>query len=177
MRCSPWILPVLCTLLAGSLCAQRPQREPLTEKQADQIAETGVNPNARIELYVQFVGEHMDALNALAKRSSSQARNHKLADSLKDITELLDEIDSNLDTYSERKADIRKSLKALNASVAKWQQALHALIGEPGFDLERKEALESAQDLSDDGARLESEQKTYFQTHKDEAGQDRWEAR
>lgn len=175
MRYTPWILPVLCTLLAGSLCAQRPQREPLTEKQADQIAETGINPNARIELYIQFVGEQMDALNTLAKRSSSPARNQKLADGLKDLTELLDEIDSNLDTYSERKADIRKSLKALNTAVTKWQQALRALMGEAGFDLERKEALESAQDLSDDAARLETEQKAYFQAHKDESGQDRWE--
>lgn len=162
-------------LLAGPICAQRQKRDPLTEKQSEQIAEAGINPNERVTLYCKFLSEHVDALNALARRANSDARNRKIAAELEDTTALLDELDSNLDIYAERKADLRKSLKALNEAIPHWQQSLHALLAEAGFELERKEAIESAQELSDDAARLLSEQKAYFQAHKDEAGQDRWE--
>ena len=52
---------------------------------------------------------------------------------------------------------------------------LRALAGEPAFDLSRKEAIESAEDLADDANRLENEQTEYFNLHKDERGQQRVE--
>ena len=52
---------------------------------------------------------------------------------------------------------------------------LRALAGEPGFDLARKEAIESGEDLADQAKRLLQEQTDYFNLHKDEAGQDRAE--
>jgi hypothetical protein len=171
----PLVLLALSLLLAGPLCAQKRQREPLTEKQIDQIAEAGIDPNGRVQLYIKFIGEHMEILSALAKRENSDARNQKISAALEDLTILLDELNSNLDTYTERKADLRKSLKALNPAVAKWQNELRALLPVARFELARKEAIESAQDLHDDAERLLTEQLVYFQDHKDESGQDRWE--
>jgi len=169
------VLLALCLLLAGPLCAQKQQHEPLTEKQIDQIAEAGIEPNARLALYTKFVNEHMDVINGLAKRANTEARNHKIASELEDLTALMDELNSNIDTYAERKADIRRSLKALIPAVDRWHQTLRALLAETSFELARKEAIESAQDLADETQRLHSEQNAYFEQHKDEAGQDRWE--
>jgi hypothetical protein len=87
----------------------------------------------------------------------------------------MDELGSNLDTYTDRKADVRKSLKPLNEAAQRWMGILRALAGEPGFDLERKEAIESCEELSDQAKRLLEEQTAYFNLHKDEAGQDRAE--
>ena len=47
------------------------------------------------------------------------------------------------------------------------------LPGESGFDLERKEAIESGEELADQATRLLREQNDYFATHKDEKGQER----
>lgn len=171
------ILVVLfCSLLvAGSVAGQKKKREPLTEAQMEKIAEAGIDPNARVTLYTQYLNEHADAIKALSARAKTEARASKLNDALEDFTALQDELADNLDTLAGRKADIRKSLKALTEAAPRWQNILRALIGENGFDVSRKEAIESGQDLVSDATRLLQEQTDYFKQHPDEAGQDRWE--
>jgi hypothetical protein len=154
---------------------QKEKREPLTEVQVDQIREAGVFPNDRINLYTKFLNEHADTIKGLTNRAKSGARSHRLDDELQDFTALMDELGSNLDVYSDRKADIRKALKALTEATPRWLGILRALPGESGFDLARKEALESGQDLADQAARLSTEQTDYFKLHKDEVGQERAE--
>jgi hypothetical protein len=87
----------------------------------------------------------------------------------------MDEFGSNLDTLSDRHADIRIGLKPLPEAADHWLSVLRALPGEPGFDLARKEAIESGEDLADQAKRLLTEQTTYFMIHKDEQNQDRAE--
>ena len=87
----------------------------------------------------------------------------------------MDELGDNLDVYSERKADIRKALKPLNEGVARWQKSLHDLPSEPGFELSFKDALDSANDLSDQAKQITADQEAYFKAHPDEKGQDRYE--
>jgi len=162
-------------LLAAPLAAQREKREPLTEAQIEQIREAGIDPNGRVSLYTKFLDEHADVLKGLTNRTKSAARSRRLDDELQDFAALMDEFGSNLDVYSDRHADIRKSLKPLPAAVERWLGILRALAGEPGFDLARKEAIESAEDLADQAARLLRDQTDYFNLHKDEQGQDRAE--
>lgn len=164
-----------CLLAAGSLAGQKKKREPLTEAQIEKIAEAGIDPNVRVSLYTQYLNEHADAIKALSVRAKTEARASKLNDALEDFTALQDELADNLDTLASRKADIRKSLKALTEAAPRWQNILRALIGEGGFDLARKEAIESGQDLLSDATRLLQEQDDYFKQHPDEVGQDRWE--
>ncbi len=173
MRFVPALL--LCLLIAAPLSAQKQKREPLTEAQVEKIAEAGVYPNTRIALYTQYLNEHADAIKALSNRKSSDARSNRMRDALEDFAALMDELGDNLDTYSERKADIRKSLQALTEATPRWQGILRTLAGEAGFSLARKEAIESGEDLTDQAKRLLQEQKDYFKLHPDEAGQDRWE--
>lgn len=173
MRCFSVI--VLCLALAAPSLAQKQKREPLTEAQVEKIAEAGIDPNARIVLYTQYLNEHAEAIKSLTSRKVSDARASKLNDALMDFTALMDELGENLDTYSERKADVRKSLKALTDATPRWQGILKALAGEPGFSLARKEAIESGEDLADEAKRLLAEQGDYFRQHPDEVGQDRAE--
>lgn len=173
MRCFAAIL--LCLLWAGLLYAQKEKREPLTGAQIEQIREAGIYPDDRVKLYTKFLDEHVEVIKGLTKRSKSAARSHRLDDELQDLTALMDEFGSNLDVYSDRKADIRKSLKPLPEAIQRWLTVLRALPGEPGFDLARKEAIESGEDLSDQATRLLGELTEYFKVHKDEAGQDRAE--
>lgn len=166
---------LLCFALALPLAAQKQKREPLTQEQVDKIAEAGIDPNMRVSLYTQFLDEHAEAIKSLGNRGKSAARASRLNDDLEDFAALMDELGDNLDMLSERKADIRKSLKKLTEATPRWQNILRALAGEPGFDLARKEAIESGEDLSSQAERLLTEQTDYFKQHPDEAGQDRWE--
>jgi len=165
-----------CVLLPlVALARQQEKREPLTGAQIEQIREAGIDPLERVRLYTKFIDEHAEIIKGITNRVKSIARAHRLNDEIQDFTALMDELGTNLDTYSDRHADIRKALKALNEDTPKWLGILRAIPGEQGFDLERKEAIESGEDLADQARRLLSEQTEYFNIHKDEAGQDRAE--
>jgi hypothetical protein len=169
------ILVLTCLLAAAVSPAQKEKREPLTEAQIEQIREAGIYPGDRINLYTKFINERAETIKGLTNRAKSAARGRRLDDELQNLTALMDEMGTNLDVYAERKADIRKALKTLNESTAKWLTILRALPGESGFDLARKEAIESEEDLADQASRLLNEQTDYFQIHKDEQGQEREE--
>jgi hypothetical protein len=164
-----------CLMLAAPLGAQKEKREPLTEVQIEKIREAGIDPVERVSLYTKFLDEHAEVLKGLTSRVHSAARGQRVDDELQDFTALMDELGSNLDVYSERKADVRKALKPLNEATGRWLGILRALPGEPAFDLARKEAIESSEELADQAKRLETEQIDYFNQHKDERGQDRAE--
>ena len=166
---------LVCFVAAAPLSAQKEKRDPLTEAEVEKIREAGIDPAERIKLYTDFVNDHVNTVKSLTSRSKSAARSKRLDDALQDVTALMDELGTNLDVYSDRHADIRSSLKPLTEATQRWLQAIKALAGEPGFDLSRKEAIESGQDLADQAERLLREQTDYFNLHKDERGQERAE--
>jgi len=157
------------------LHAQKNQRTPLTEPEIEQIREAGIDPPERIRLYVKLVDEHIDTIKGLTPRAHSAARVSRLDNELQDLTALMDELGANLDQYGDRKADLRKALKPLNEASQRWLDVLRALPAERGFDLSRKEALDSGQDLADQAAQMLKDQTAYFALHKDEEGQQRAE--
>ena len=161
--------------VASGLLAQKEQRQPLTEAEIEQIREAGIDPSARIALYTKFVNEHAEVIKSLTNRAKSAARAKHLDDELLDFTALMDELGDNVDQYADRKADLRPALKPLNEAAPRWLGILRTLAGEPGFDLSRKEAIESGEDLADQAKRILSEQTEYFNLHTDEKGQERAE--
>ncbi len=167
---------LLCLFTAVPLAAQiNEKNDPLTPEQQDQIAEAGIDPVARVDLYVKFLNERADTIQALVKRAKSPARSQHLAGELQQFSALMDELGDNLDMYSQRKADIRKSLKGLNDGAQQWQKLLQDLPSEPGFDLSLKDALLSANDLLSQAKQLTADQEAYFKAHPSEKGQDRYE--
>ena len=166
---------LLCLVCSVPLWAQKEKREPLNEKQIEEIREAGVFPEGRIALYVKYLNERAETLKALAKRAHSAARSQRLNEELLDFTALMDELSSNLDQYGERKADMRKSLKKLNEDAPRWLEMLRALPPEAGFELAQKEAIESGHDLAEEAATMLQHQTEYFAVHKDESGQERAE--
>jgi hypothetical protein len=166
---------LLCLLVAAPLRAQRNKPEPLTDAQQDQIAEAGIDPVARVDLYVKFLNERADTIKGLIPRAHSSARTSRLDNELQDFAALMDELGDNLDVYSDRKADIRKSLKGLNEGVQHWQAILNSLPSQAGFALSREDAIDSSNDLSTQARQITADQTAYFKEHKDEKGQDRAE--
>jgi len=169
-----WLMAGLLLWLALPLAAQKTQREPLTEAQQEQIAEAGIDPAERIALYTKFVNERADTIKNLGGRHE-QGRARRLDDELQDFAALIDELDSNLDEYGERKADLRRSLKPLNESIARWQAVLHDLPNDPVYEVARNDAADAINDLADDAKKLTADQEKYFSEHKDAKGQQREE--
>lgn len=167
-------LAIVALVLAGShLCAQKMRHGTLTEAEVEQVREAAIFPDQRVALYTKFIEVRAAKIKSLMGRPKSGDRVLELDGLLQDFTALMDEEDGNLDQYSDRHADIRKSLKTLSETVPRWLQILRGLPGESGFDLSRKEAIESGEELADAAKRLLAEQEDYFKTHKDETGQER----
>ncbi len=165
----------LCLFLAAPLHAQRQRRDPLTYAQAEQIADAGIDPDARVGLYTKFLNEHADAIQALARRIPSVARDHRMQNDLEDFANLMDELGDNLDTYGGREADLRKSLKDLNKDIPHWQQILHGLPNSQGFSISLADATDSSNDLASQAKQLLVSQTAYFKEHKNQQGQQRAE--
>ena len=168
-------LAILCLFAFAPLLAQKDKRDPLTEAEVEKIREAGIDPAERVKIYTKIVEDHISTVKGLTNRGKSPARSKRLDDELQNLTVLMDELGTNLDTYSDRHADLRPALKPLAETTQRWLGTLRALAGEPGFDLSRKEAIESGQDLADQAKRLFQEQTDYFNLHKDERGQERAE--
>ena len=166
---------LLSVLLAVPLCAQKNKRDPLTPVEQDQIAEAGISPVDRLNLYVKFINQHADTIQGLIKRAHSAARVHRMDDELQDFTALMDELSSNLDLYADRKADIRKSMKPMNESIARWQSLLNGMVKEPGFEVSLQDAIDSSNDLAAQAKQVTAGQEAYFKAHPDQKDQDRYE--
>jgi len=163
-----WLL--FCGL---DLRAQKMRAGTLTETEVEQVRENAIFPDERVALYAKFIEVRAAKIKSLTARPKSGNRVLELDRLLQDFTALMDEVGSNLDEYSDRHSDVRKALKTLTEAAPRWVQILRALPGEPGFDVSRKEAIESGEELTDDAKRLLAEQEEYFKTHKEEKGQER----
>ena len=166
---------LLVWLLLGGLDlrAQKMRAGTLTETEVEQVRESAIFPDERVALYAKFIEVRAAKIKSLTARPKSGNRVLELDRLLQDFTALMDEVGSNLDQYSDRHSDVRKALKTLTEATPRWLQVLRALPGESGFDLSRKEGIESGEELADQAKRLLSEQEEYFKTHKDEKGQER----
>jgi hypothetical protein len=172
MRRTHWIALIgLFLMSAGPLWAQKQKLEALAEAQIEAIREASIDPPKRIELYAKYIDEHVDSIKSLANRPASAGRARKLDEELQTVTALFDELESNLDVYIERRADLRRALKPLGESADRWFATLRALAGESLFEIARKEAIESCEEVAADAKRLLGEEQEYFKQHKEQEGQ------
>ena len=126
---------LLMTLVIGFGCgwavrggAQTHDRDPLNEKEVDEMRETADYPDKRIELMISFAKARMAQIDQLrGDGKSAKDRPQQIHDLLQDFSALVDEIDDNVEMYASHKTDMRKGLKLLIESDSEWQLRLHSL--------------------------------------------------
>lgn len=124
-QCALWLVLLVCTC-ARSGAAQK--RDPLNEKEIDEMRESADWPDKRLELMVQFARARMAAIDQLrADGKSAKDRPMQIHDLLEDFSSLLDEIGDNVDMYASHKADMRKGLMLLLEATSEWQLKLRRL--------------------------------------------------
>ena len=163
---------VASVVFSAPMSAQHHTRDPLTPQQAEEVAKAGIYPDQRVHLYTKYLDEHANTIERLAKRADTPARNDQIANNLEDFADLMDELGSNLDVYSDRKADIRKVLKPLDEAIQRWKTMLTGLPNESTFDVARTDALDSSNDLAEQAKQMMQDQDQYFKEHKEQAGQE-----
>jgi hypothetical protein len=115
-------------LLAALLAAQAQRhREPLTQPEIDQIRDASWEPKQRLTLYVQFTRARMVKLEQMRSDTKTKDRARQTHDMFDDLLLLYDELNDNIDTYVDRKDDIRKPLKIVIEADTELQAKLRAL--------------------------------------------------
>lgn len=126
-RCLVWLALLLC-FLAEYAAAQVRQRDPLSEKEIDEMRESADYPDKRLELMIKFARARITSIEQLrADAKSAKDRPLQIHDLLEDFLALLDETDDNVDMYASHKADMRKGLKLLIEANSEWQLKLRTL--------------------------------------------------
>ena len=137
MKPSGWIVGVL--LLAGATSAfGQKRRNPLTGPEIDQIRDTSWEPKQRLPLYVQFARARLVKLEEMRSDPKTKDRARQTHDLLDDFQRLYDELNDNIDTYVDRRDDIRKPLKIVIDADTEFQAKLRAL--KDAADVPRAEA-------------------------------------
>src|SRR5579864_7144433 len=124
LRCGFWIA-LLLTM--GSVAQAQRHREPLTQSEIDQIRDASWEPKQRLTLYVQFARARLVKLEQMRSDPKTTDRPRQTHDLLDDFQLLYDELNDNIDTYVDRKDDIRKPLKTIIEADTEFQAKLRAL--------------------------------------------------
>ena len=126
MKASGWIVGVLVLAGAASALGQK-HRDPLTGPEIDQIRDTSWEPKQRLPLYVQFARARLVKLEQMRNDPKTKDRARQTHDLLDDFQLLYDELNDNIDTYVDRRDDIRKPLKIVIDADTEFQAKLRAL--------------------------------------------------
>jgi hypothetical protein len=116
----------LLLLVAAMASAQR-HRDPFTQSEIDQIRDASWEPQQRLSLYVKFARERLVALEQMRGDPKTKNRGRDTHDRLDDFLLIYDELNDNIDTYVDRKNDIRKPLKVIIDADTEFQAKLRAL--------------------------------------------------
>ena len=106
--------------------AQR-RRDPLTQSEIDQVRDVSWEPQQRLALYVSFARDRLTKLEAMRGDPKTKDRPQQTHDLLDAFLRIYDELNDNIDTYIDRKDDIRKPLKKVVESDTEFQAKLRAL--------------------------------------------------
>jgi len=114
--------------LSDPLLGQVHDRDPLNDKEVDQLRETAIEPDKRLKLMVEFTKARMLAIDQLRSDPKlAKDRGKRIHDLLEDLGTLVDEIDDNVDDYNQREADLRKPLKEIVQMDTEFQAKLREI--------------------------------------------------
>ena len=116
----------LVMLLLSTAWAQR-RRDPLNPLEEDQLRDAAQDPAERLKLYIVFARTRLTSLEQMRADPKVTDRAQQTRDRLQNFLDVYDELNDNLDTFVERKVDLRKPLKAVIEADTEFQAKLRAL--------------------------------------------------
>jgi hypothetical protein len=100
----------LCCAVLLNVSVQAQQRDPLTDTETDALREFAQDPLKRLKLLIKFANERLDTVEHLQNEPKIGDRGKRMHDALEDFREIVDELDDNVDDYSQKNSDLRKPL-------------------------------------------------------------------
>ena len=159
--CLALIVLVLCPLLH----AQSSGENALSDAEVEQLRDAAYVPRDRVLVFVKFLDDRSNAIRDIFAKPRRPGREQDTHDLLEQFTSIADELEDNLDDYSTRHSDIRKSLPKLLEATDRWASTIKSPPDNEAYNVSRKLALEAIRDLREDTTELIDSQKTWFAAH------------
>ena len=118
---------IVLGLLLGTPASAQRHRDPFTPAEIDQIRDASWEPQQRLSLYLKFARGRLAALQLMRSDPKTKNRPQQTHDALDDFLLIYDELNDNIDTYVDRKNDIRKPLMLVIDADTEFQAKLRAL--------------------------------------------------
>ncbi|HEU4635849.1 MAG TPA: hypothetical protein VFS41_06695 [Edaphobacter sp.] len=137
----------------------------LSEGEVEQLREAAYIANDRVLVFIQLINTRIKALEDLYAKPRRPGREQDTHDLMEQFTSLANELEDNLDDYSERHRDIRKALPKLLEASDRWGTAIRTPADNAAYNVSRKIALESLDDVRQQATQVLEEQKAWFAAH------------
>jgi len=123
-RIAVYFLPLL---FVSTLWAQPERRDPLTPGEVNELRDAAQDPETRLKLFIKFARARLDSLQQMRADPKVTDRAQQTHDLLQDFLDVYDELNDNIDTFVDRRADLRKPLRGLIEADNEFQAKLRAL--------------------------------------------------
>ena len=157
-------LAAFAFLIPASLHAQV-RENALSDGEVEKLRDAAYFPPQRVEVFIGFLNQRTNEIGKLTTGKRKPGREEDIHDQMEQWTSIADDLDDNLEDYSTRHKDIRKVLPRLLAATERWATALRTPPDNEAYNVSRKLALESLDDVRETARRLIEEQKAWFLTH------------
>jgi hypothetical protein len=131
----------LFLFVAAWAAAQR-HRDPFTQAEIDEIRDVSWEPEQRLSLYVKFARARLVVMEQMRSDPKTKDRPRQTHDKLDDFLLIYDELNDNIDTYIDRKNDIRRPLKVIIDADTEFQAKLLALRDAAGVSADEAKQYE-----------------------------------
>jgi hypothetical protein len=122
----PSFVILLLLLVTGSVEAQQHHHDPLSDLEISKLRDAALLPEVRLKLYVDFARARLDKLQQVRADPKATDREQQTRDALQDFLDLYDELDTNVDTFADRRDDLRKALKPVIEADTEFGSKLRA---------------------------------------------------
>lgn len=169
-------------VVAASALAQQHRHDPLNDLEIDKIRDSAQEPEVRLKLYVEFARARLEKMQTTYADPKATDRDAQTKAALQDFVDIYDELQDNVDTFADRKADLRKALKPVieaDTEFASKLRAFKSVLANSREDAEKYSflvgaALEAVDGGAKDHRELLAEQEEMFKhkkkgEHKDAA--------
>jgi len=141
----------------------------MSQKEIESLRDAAYIPNDRVITFIKILNTREQEIEELLAKPRRPGFDQDMHDLLDQFASIADEFNDNLDEYSSKHRDIRKSLPKLVSAIERWQTTLRAAGDDAAYNVVRKMALDSLKDMRDTAEAAQTEQAAYFKAHPDAA--------
>jgi hypothetical protein len=143
--------------------------DSMSQAEIESLRDAAYIPDNRIVAFERILNTREQEIEQLLAKPHHVGFSQDMHDYIDQFAAIADEFNDNLDDYSSKHRDIRKTLPKLLSDIERWSTTLRAPADDDAYTVVRRIALDSLKDMSASATRMQTEQAAYFKGHPDAA--------